>query len=967
MRRGVWYAVAVVFSISLAVRALFDALFQTVFGAHATNHMETWLYTGVMEGTKVTGGGLSDPVVWLLRAIGIFIPEGYAFYAVMATSAVMSSLTAAAILLLASELYDLKTGFAAGLVYGGMVEPIALSMSGFTHDHVQLLVMVASMFFAVKAAKSGLKGGLLWSGAYVLVVEAGKRINYSINLIVGLTLLYVGYTTLDFILERSFGRRIGLLYPVYVSFVVLGLFAFGRTVLPSLVEGNLSALPQGRMGSADIMPVNLLTLWLRYNVILFLLPFGVIAAYHRSDIFGITLTLIGFMLAGIMDRGTRIGDIGVALVLAYALLDWGIGVRRRVVASEAAKIGYLGAAVFLSIFARLATDFTFDNRASMPKTTGWDFGPSFYPILAASAVMAYLFWRKVKDFTKDGFKVEEYSLKGAYRRTFGRLSERQIIYLLASAAVLALAFSESTSNALHSVYSVASFFSSSALPVSLSLLSSAALPALAAAYLLVLVIERYMRKAWWGSGTALMVLAVLFMSLTTLFTVIILRMGAAKTVEPEYILVFTVIGTLSILIGFKELRTKATYALSILVFTYVTHDVFANPGFEAGKATIMGGYMLIFLTCGAALLHIVTKFAGDDKVLPAIATVLVLSMAVNLYYIHTVESRRVGPNKEYEILNWLAKNNKGGKILTAWDHGYMAEVVSGLSSVSTPGGIDNRTHSLLWMPERQAALNFNNKGVRYILLNDETFNVVRDPQGQMMYRIMGGLILGSKVVPPPEIANRYTIYKLRHNLTEGYFKLLKSEKDPVTGMGLMLYEVEGEPSLRETNLTLIGGVAVNIGGNKTVKMMVSRTQTNGTYNQTYQFLDKESFKAGELKDVLYPVNGVPGWDCRLRPVPLNNRLWDFAGSLAYYNTGSERDVRTHANLVVQQTNEVVDTFERVEHSKAQEKRIIPLVFHNIDEWGEYAVDLVPGKGVSVLYNETSNPQLENVRVLAVFC
>ena len=186
----------VVFLVSLVVRLLLDLFFQLRFGVYAANHLEVWFYVGVLEGFKLPAGGVYDPTVWFLRLVGLLFPGGLAFYGVLLSAAFLSSLTAYLVYVLVRELYDVRSGFVAGLVYGGMVEPLGLSMSGFTHDHLQLALMVASMVFAVKAVKSGWVGGFIWSAAYVAVAEAGKNVNFSMNMMISVSYTHLTLPTI---------------------------------------------------------------------------------------------------------------------------------------------------------------------------------------------------------------------------------------------------------------------------------------------------------------------------------------------------------------------------------------------------------------------------------------------------------------------------------------------------------------------------------------------------------------------------------------------------------------------------------------------------------------------------------------------------------------------------------------------------------------------------------------------------
>ncbi|MFH0863192.1 MAG: glycosyltransferase family 39 protein [Candidatus Altiarchaeota archaeon] len=300
-----------VFGASFLLRIILDVVFHLRFGWHAGGHLEVWLYTGVAEGTMLTGTGLKDPTVWLLRAVGALLP-GYEFYGVILTAAFLSSLTAYLLYLLASELYGQKTGFAAGLIYGGMVEPLGLSMSGFTHDLFQLPLMVAVILLTVKACKYGGWTRAACIAAAVVIVYDARMVNSNIWVGVAVAAAYVG-SMLVAGWKRGYAAYMGL---------VLAAILLGRMVLAGQIEAVLAGLPQGRLGSSDVVPITVLVFWLRDNILLFLLPFGLFAAYRRRDAVAVSLFFCGLALATVMNRGTRIGDLGLAMLAAYAITDW---------------------------------------------------------------------------------------------------------------------------------------------------------------------------------------------------------------------------------------------------------------------------------------------------------------------------------------------------------------------------------------------------------------------------------------------------------------------------------------------------------------------------------------------------------------------------------------------------------------------------------------------------------------------
>jgi len=310
-----------VFFVALSLRFALDLLFFLRLGVYASTSVESWFYVGVMDGSKLPAYGFADPTVWLLRGVGGVIPAGLSYHAVVLTAAALSALTAAALYLLVKELTDQKTGLYAGLLYAGMVEPLALSTAGFTHDHLQLLLTVLLMLFAVKALGTGIRRGLGYALLAGVTVFLGFYVNAGILVGVVVALAH----GLHFAANRVFGGRGclgGRVYAAYMFVALSALAVAAATVIPAALGGILSALPQGRMGSADVVPAGYVDFLLRYNVLLFILPVGAASALKRRDAHGLLLSAFGFVIALSMDRGTRIMDLGVAVLSAYSIVGW---------------------------------------------------------------------------------------------------------------------------------------------------------------------------------------------------------------------------------------------------------------------------------------------------------------------------------------------------------------------------------------------------------------------------------------------------------------------------------------------------------------------------------------------------------------------------------------------------------------------------------------------------------------------
>ncbi|MBD3388077.1 MAG: hypothetical protein GF416_03430 [Candidatus Altiarchaeales archaeon] len=302
------------FIISLAASLLLDMSFFLVHGSHAVNHAELWTYVGVAEGNLTTAVGSSDPTVWLLRAVGFLLDGDALFYSMVVLSAALTSLTAVLVCLLVSRLADDRAGAYAGYIYAFMVQPLSLTAVGFTHDHILTPLSLAALVLAVEAVKNAeRRRKMAFTASAVVLFYLGSRVNIGAYVAVAVAVVYA--------LSQAVVKRKDII-PLYAIALLTSIYLFGTCVVPGFMDYELGRLPQGRLGSADINPVTVGNLALRYNLLLLVLPFGAYAAYRRREFVSLTYVLFGFMLAMSMDRGTRVVDLGMAMVTAYFLRDW---------------------------------------------------------------------------------------------------------------------------------------------------------------------------------------------------------------------------------------------------------------------------------------------------------------------------------------------------------------------------------------------------------------------------------------------------------------------------------------------------------------------------------------------------------------------------------------------------------------------------------------------------------------------
>lgn len=143
----------IIFIVSILGRIILNFVFFGRYGNHSVHFLETWYYYGVAKGIfKLLP---LDPTTHILKFVGWISPDALLIYIIMASGVILTSFTAVLIFLLTREIHDKKTGFIAGMIYAFTVTPLILSTASFTHDHVQMPIIISTLLITVLAMKSG--------------------------------------------------------------------------------------------------------------------------------------------------------------------------------------------------------------------------------------------------------------------------------------------------------------------------------------------------------------------------------------------------------------------------------------------------------------------------------------------------------------------------------------------------------------------------------------------------------------------------------------------------------------------------------------------------------------------------------------------------------------------------------------------------------------------------------------------
>ncbi|MFQ6088423.1 MAG: glycosyltransferase family 39 protein [Candidatus Methanofastidiosia archaeon] len=317
-----------IFFFSLLLRSALTLTFLLRYGFHTTLTPEVWFYFGVSKGSFTLLR--FDPTLWILRFSSMVLPEDMLFYAVIFLGSALSSLTSVLIFFLLERLYNKKLGVLAGLIYALMIHPLLSGTAFFTHDTVAIPVSLLALIFGVLLKLERTRKRWIYLFGFLLSAYIGSQINFTIVFaLIFIFLLYLYYFG-EFILSRmkfSFKR----FYLSYFVLLSISLIFLRFTLFSNLLEllspisqeaRGIDLLMQIKANSMDLLPITPFRVWEQYNLLLVFIPFGIYSCYDKRDVSSMLIFLLGVTFSSIFMRGSRLLDIGVAMVVAHAFFSW---------------------------------------------------------------------------------------------------------------------------------------------------------------------------------------------------------------------------------------------------------------------------------------------------------------------------------------------------------------------------------------------------------------------------------------------------------------------------------------------------------------------------------------------------------------------------------------------------------------------------------------------------------------------
>ncbi|MDP2918014.1 MAG: hypothetical protein Q8N68_00775, partial [bacterium] len=331
----------IIFVYGFLQRLFLDLAFWEKYGAHASHLTEIWIYC--QKASEPLPPHTRDLTIYLLRLIGKIFPFESLMPAVSIFGAILSSLTGVVIFYLVKNILlpntaekegqdDFFIPLAAAFFYTGISSTQALSVVSFTHDLLQIPMILGFLALVVAFWKrfnheTRWRAGLRKNWHYLAATIVIGYLSFHINPVFLLTLPFAGaYSVLQIFYRQRRKvekRNILFFYLSVLAILFLGRYVFYDQIL-SIIHHFL-AKTHGidllyilGQNSKDLVPTDMDKKFLDLYVLCFFLPFGFYAAYKNKRIIAPAFFILSFFLATVMDRGSRLLNVGAAILASFA-------------------------------------------------------------------------------------------------------------------------------------------------------------------------------------------------------------------------------------------------------------------------------------------------------------------------------------------------------------------------------------------------------------------------------------------------------------------------------------------------------------------------------------------------------------------------------------------------------------------------------------------------------------------------
>ncbi len=323
-----------IFSGAFLLRVALNLIFFFHNGWFSSHLIEIWYYYGVANNTFSLS--LLDPTFALLRLTGYLLPSLVLYQAVAFQAALVSALTALLIFYWLDFSFDRRTGFWGGVIFAVLPAPLTLSLVNFSHDIVQVPLLV--LFFWAAGALYQRGGGrsarAFGAAALFFLIICGLSVG---PLMAAAVLVMIFSLSRRLVFPEPVWRgkaSIPAIYLAGLAAVNLLLFFVMKANLldwaAPLAESfrGIDLASQIKIKVGDLQPLPPDAFWNRYTIFVFFLPWGLWRAFKRRSAFIFSLFFFSLALALVVNRGARILDLAVVVLAAVGIADWNKKARR---------------------------------------------------------------------------------------------------------------------------------------------------------------------------------------------------------------------------------------------------------------------------------------------------------------------------------------------------------------------------------------------------------------------------------------------------------------------------------------------------------------------------------------------------------------------------------------------------------------------------------------------------------------
>ena len=307
------------------LRVALDIIFFARSGWFSSHLIEVWFYYGVARGVYALS--ILDPTFLLLRLPGWLISGPVLYQIVVFEASLISALTAVLIFYWLDRRGGRQVGWWGGVIFALLPAPITLSLVNFSHDLVQVPLVVL-FFWSAGMAIDGRGKRLRATIGTLVFLFLGMKIGPLMAGALGIIFLYGLWAIFLRLLKTGPSWWSSA---IFLAGLIMLNYGFYLLIKPNLLEWlaplamkfrGIDLMAQVKIQVGDLQPLPRDAFWNRYTLFIFFLPWGFWTAFKKRDFLAFSLFFFSLALAMVVNRGARLLDLAVVFLAARALANW---------------------------------------------------------------------------------------------------------------------------------------------------------------------------------------------------------------------------------------------------------------------------------------------------------------------------------------------------------------------------------------------------------------------------------------------------------------------------------------------------------------------------------------------------------------------------------------------------------------------------------------------------------------------